>query len=1038
MNENKMNIIFFKNKNNIIYVFLTIFLSIYLSQSHILYEKSKPIFLSNENYLIIKIDGIYTYNMHSNRETKHLFKNELQKNETKNIFYFKDGLPENNIFIFIKDFMYIYSIEGELIKNVKVFEKDYTNFYNIIFPYKLTSKNGLNLIYYYIVVDKNHKNNIIIDIYKYNYLLNYNILYYSNEIKFSKSEIDIYSNNTNFYCELELIFKDINKDKELICYFENKNNKNIFSKRIRIDILNKNIYDFSNKKVNEEDLMINSNYNSFYSYLNEYLSQRNNNKLIYNKRILNGEEHSSNGDTGTGGDVEETGKGGGTSSVESGEEGNGGEETGTGGGTGGGETGTGGGTGGGETGTGGGTGGGETGTGGGTGGGETGIGGESGDSKKNDFNFDFEKGQTNMTRSEIRNNRGSIMENYEKGNSYKIEGDGFEIKVSPMNEKGDKGSTSIDFLSCETKLRKAYGFNDSVVLSVFQTQTETTNERSLTNRVSYVVYDEDNNELDLSVCGDEQIRINYALRNDTNLNTVMLSDFAGKGIDILNSSDPFFNDICYTYSDGGSDIILKDRISDIYQNYSICDSGCEYESIDSENMTVSCTCEVSNDTDSDDDEDDDNTNLKNIILSLFDDSTFGVIKCYKLVFNFNNKYKNIGFMIFSVIILAHIPLYVLFFLNGINPIKKYIEDEMKKFHYIINIFGPPKKKKKILKKPENKDSNNKIEITNSNNGETDNRINAIIPNIQKGKRNNVSSIKHNNLIQETYNKNTELNDIISLEEKNIKIEEKSNKKITYFLIKIDANNSNGSIKPSESNYSLKNYEYETAIEYEKRSFWRILYIVLLAKDNLLNTFILKSPLESQPLRICILLFSYSSDLALNTLFYFSDNISDKYHYTGKYLFWFTLFNNLIISVISTLLSIVLGSILSSMTDSKSSIESEFKKEEKKMRENPKYVVSEERKSEIITSIIKSLKCLKIKMIIFVFVDLIILLFFYYFTTAFCSVYQGTQTSWITDAIVSIIIAIPIEVAIALVVTIVYKLALRYKCKLLYKISMIFA
>ena len=135
--------------------------------------------------------------------------------------------------------------------------------------------------------------------------------------------------------------------------------------------------------------MINSNYNSFYSYLNEYLSQRNNNKLIYNKRILNGEEHSSNGDTGTGGDVEETGKGGGTSSVESGEEG----------------------TGGGDTGTGGGTGGGETGTGGGTGGGETGIGGESGDSKKNDFNFDFEKGQTNMTRSEIRNNRGSIMEN---------------------------------------------------------------------------------------------------------------------------------------------------------------------------------------------------------------------------------------------------------------------------------------------------------------------------------------------------------------------------------------------------------------------------------------------------------------------------------------------------------------------------------------------------------------------------------------------------------------------------------------------------
>ena len=127
-----------------------------------------------------------------------------------------------------------------------------------------------------------------------------------------------------------------------------------------------------------------------------------------------------------------------------------------------------------------------------------------------------------------------------------------------------------------------------------------------------------------------------------------------------------------------------------------------------------------------------------------------------------------------------------------------------------------------------------------------------------------------------------------------------------------------------------------------------------------------------------------------------------------------------------------------MTNSKSSIEKEFKKEEKKMRENLDYVVSDERKNEILNSITKSLRCLKIKMVIFVVVDLLLLLFFYYFTTAFCSVYQGTQTSWITDAIVSIIVAIPIEIAIALVVTIVYKISLRYKCKFLYKISMIFA
>ena len=55
------------------------------------------------------------------------------------------------------------------------------------------------------------------------------------------------------------------------------------------------------------------------------------------------------------------------------------------------------------------------------------------------------------------------------------------------------------------------------------------------------------------------------------LDTTKLKSFGDKGIDILNSSHPFFNDICYSYStDEGSDMVLKDRISDVYQNFSIC------------------------------------------------------------------------------------------------------------------------------------------------------------------------------------------------------------------------------------------------------------------------------------------------------------------------------------------------------------------------------------------------------------------------------------------------------------------------------------
>jgi hypothetical protein len=177
------------------------------------------------------------------------------------------------------------------------------------------------------------------------------------------------------------------------------------------------------------------------------------------------------------------------------------------------------------------------------------------------------------------------------------------------------------------------------------------------------------------------------------LDTTKLKSFGDKGIDILNSSHPFFNDICFSYStDEGSDMVLRDRISDVYQNFSICDSGCEYESVNTEQMTVACSCSVANNIDSDESEDT-GTNVKNILLNLFEDSTFGVIKCYNLVFNVSNKSNNIGFWLFTLIIIAHIPLYIKFFDKGILPIKEFIVNEMTKYHYYVNTAAPLKKKK---------------------------------------------------------------------------------------------------------------------------------------------------------------------------------------------------------------------------------------------------------------------------------------------------------------------------------------------------------
>ena len=644
------------------------------------------------------------------------------------------------------------------------------------------------------------------------------------------------------------------------------------------------------------------------------------------------------------------------------------------------------------------------------------------------------------------------------GEIYNLKGEGYELKIAPMGVK-EEGKTSIDFLSCENKLREHYVLNQSDILTVFQTEMKTTNKNSLTNNVQYIVYN-GKTQLDLSFCSGEQILINYTLKNDSYFNKTMYTNFLEKGIDIFNSSDLFFYDICYSYSDGGSDMILSDRISEIYQNYSLCDRGCYYNGINvgnSTNLTVSCSCFVV--TNDNFENENDILYFNKIILSLLDNSTFGVIKCYQLVFSFINKNKNIGFWLFLIIIIGHIPLYILFFKNGIDPIKRYIINEMEKYHYLINELWDDQPKKSE-KNTENKNSNNfelgqsgAIKFVKNTNEtmnkegyeDTDKKIDIALPDIVPNEQNIAKMIKigghtsKSNDLLETQNasKREETNNIINIYKKNIeRYDDKNKNKNSYYLIQIDAKNWHSNDIPPESNYILNNYEYDLAIKYDNRTFWRILFIVMISKNNILNTFILRFPLESQPLRICLLIFSYTSDLALNTLFYFSNNISYKYHYKGNNKFWYILFNNILISIISTVLSLILGSVLKMMTDSKNSIENEFKEEEKKLRKDNKYSVSNERKKEILEKINNTLNCLKIKMIIFVILDFIILLFFFYFVSAFCEVYQNTQISWISDAVVSIIFSILIELAISLAITIAYKFSLKYKYLWLYRFAML--
>ena len=646
---------------------------------------------------------------------------------------------------------------------------------------------------------------------------------------------------------------------------------------------------------------------------------------------------------------------------------------------------------------------------------------------------DIISGKINITKKELEKRLNEIVKLIKVNQKYKINGDDYNITISPINDINSFNSTYIDFSECEKILRKEYHLSPEEILTILQIEIDKMDEKSLINQIEYAIYNEKKEQLNLDYCKDIEIKINYEIKDESLLNKSMISYFSDLGIDIFNINDSFFNDICYPYSNSFSDLVLNDRKSDIYQNYSLCDNNCEYDGIDLQNKSITCSCKIKTEID---------TDIKPpefavIVEDTFIYSNFGVIKCYNLVFSLKNKKNNFGFLTFLILIIIHFPLYIYYFINRIKGIKVFVYREMEKNNYIAKIMIPPMRNKKINHSNNDKKINisSKNTLSRTEKKKQANDYNSIV--YQNDNSNSKSLILNNNLKSNKINlKKNKINK--TKIRKSITPIFLENEKFPgyYHLIQMNADNTTNRIPP-ESKYILDNYDYDTAIKYENRSFCRIFYICLLSKENILNTFFFKSYLEVQSLRLTSFIFSYSCDLALNALFYLNKKISDKYHYEGNYQLFFTIINNITISVSSTIFSFLLVKSLEFLTNSKDDIEKLFRIEEQKMRRDKDFIVSLKTKRNIHIELIKIFKLLNIKIIIYIIIELIIMLFFFYYITSFCEVYKDTQMSWALDSFISFLLSILTELFTSFLTTVLYLISLKYQLRILYKFVIFF-
>jgi tRNA/tmRNA/rRNA uracil-C5-methylase (TrmA/RlmC/RlmD family) len=181
------------------------------------------------------------------------------------------------------------------------------------------------------------------------------------------------------------------------------------------------------------------------------------------------------------------------------------------------------------------------------------------------------KAKINVTKEELENHLDDIIEQVDIGQRYEINGDDYNITITSIDDIDDFKSTYVDLSACEQILRKVNNISDDKILTMLQIEIDKMNTQSLTNQVEYIVYD-GKTKLNLSCCKNTPIKVTYEIKEGTILNQTMIEYFSDMDVDIFNIKDTFFNDICYPFSKDYSDIILKDRVLYIYQNYSLCDN----------------------------------------------------------------------------------------------------------------------------------------------------------------------------------------------------------------------------------------------------------------------------------------------------------------------------------------------------------------------------------------------------------------------------------------------------------------------------------
>ena len=176
---------------------------------------------------------------------------------------------------------------------------------------------------------------------------------------------------------------------------------------------------------------------------------------------------------------------------------------------------------------------------------------------------------------------------------------------------------------------------------------------------------------------------------------------------------------------------------------------------------------------------------------------------------------------------------------------------------------------------------------------------------------------------------------------------------------------------------LNSLDYNEAIQEDKRNYWEYYLSLVRTKHLLFFSFWPSFDYNSRILKIYLFFFNFTLSFFVNALFFNDDTMHKIYTEKGSFDFIYNLPQVIYSSLISGFINALISAL--SLTES-----------------NLINLKQEAKKKDVMIEKEKTVKIIKVKLVLFCIINFVLLILFWLYLACFCAVYKNTQIHLIKD------------------------------------------